>query len=139
MNSSTQISNCAEKFIFPSLNCRLSLLFSDEDSGSTGNDKPLINDNDAPDDISLQYEARQNERYRIDFRMGLRSSLHPRASVRYKYEHPVSDMVITIYSKEEMSGLQWNKPESYLSWEYAAVILLRLEAVFHKDFSRHKK
>ena len=88
------------KVHLPNLNKRLSLLFSEEDSGATGTDDLLIDERDTPDDVSLQYEARKRERYRVDFRLGLRSSLHPKASVRYRYEYPLNETLLGTFSEE---------------------------------------
>lgn len=86
------------KVYLPKLNKRLSLLFSDDDDGIETND--LIDKQDSPDDVALQYTAREKERYRIDFKLGLRSSLHPKASVRYRYEYPMTESLIGRFSEE---------------------------------------
>lgn len=88
------------KVYLPKLNDRISLLFSDEDSGKTGRDDLLIDQRDTPDDVSLQYKARDKERYRIDYRLGLRSSLHPKASVRYLYRYPFATTLLGTVSEE---------------------------------------
>jgi hypothetical protein len=88
------------KVYLPQLNERISLLFSDEDTGKTGRDDLLIDDKDRPDDVTLQVRATETDRSRVDFRLGIRSSGHPKASVRYKYDHPISDKLIGTYSEE---------------------------------------
>ena len=88
------------KLHLPALNKRLSLLFSEEDADATGNDDLLIDKRDTPDNVSLQYEARKRDRYRVDFRVGLRSSLYPKVSVRYRYEYPLQDTLLGTFSEE---------------------------------------
>ena len=88
------------KVYLPQFNERLSLLFSDEDTGETGRDDLLIDRQDTPEDVSLQYRAKEQERYRIDFRVGLRSSLNLKSSVRYKYEYPLQKDLIGTFSEE---------------------------------------
>lgn len=88
------------KVYLPSLNKRLSLLFNEEDDNTTDTDDQLLDERDTPDSVSLQYEARNKERYRIDFRVGLRSSLYPKVSARYKYEYPIQENLIGTFSEE---------------------------------------
>ncbi len=88
------------KVYLPQLNERVSLLFSDEDDNPTGHDDLLIDRQDSPQDLSLQYNAKQKERYRIDFRVGLRSTLNLKTSVRYKYEYPLQENLLGTFSEE---------------------------------------
>ncbi len=88
------------KVYLPQLNERVSLLFSDEDEGSTGHDDLLIDRQDSPEDLSLQYNAKEEERYRIDFRVGLRSTLNLKTSARYKYEYPLQENLLGTFSQE---------------------------------------
>lgn len=88
------------KVYLPNLNERISLLFADEDTGETGRDDLLIDEKDTPDDVTLQFKASEKKRSRIDFRLGLRSSLHLKSSVRYRYKHPISDSLLGTYSEE---------------------------------------
>jgi len=90
------------KLYLPNLSEKLSLLFSDEDSGTTGNDDLLIDSRDTPEDLALQYNAKQKDRYRIDLRVGLQSSLSPKTSVRYKYEYPIDDTLVGTFSQEAL-------------------------------------
>lgn len=87
------------KVHLPNLNKRVSLLFSDDDE-RTGSDDLLIDRQNAPDDIALQLTARERKNDRIDFKLGLRSTLSPKMSVRYRYQKPLSDTVIGRLSQE---------------------------------------
>jgi hypothetical protein len=87
------------KVHLPRLNKRLSLLFSDDDD-RTGSDDLLIDRQDSPNDVALQYTARERKHYRLDFKVGIRSSLHPKASVRYRYEYTLRETLIGRFSEE---------------------------------------
>ena len=87
------------KVHLPKLNKRVSLLFSDDDE-NTGSDDLLIDKQDSPDDVALQYTARERKHYRVDFKVGLRSSLYPKASMRYRYEYPLMDTLIGRFSED---------------------------------------
>ncbi|MFO7551843.1 MAG: hypothetical protein R6W80_10575 [Haliea sp.] len=89
------------KVHLPKLNKRVSLLFSDDDE-RTGSDDLLIDRQNAPDDIALQITGRERKNDRIDFKLGLRSTLHPKMSVRYRYEKPLSESVIGRFSQEAL-------------------------------------
>ncbi|KJS08929.1 MAG: hypothetical protein VR73_04015 [Gammaproteobacteria bacterium BRH_c0] len=89
------------KVHLPKLNKRLSLLFADDDE-KTGQDDLLLERQNSPDDVALQYTAREKKHYRVDFKVGLRSSLHPKTSARYRYEHPLSDSIIGRFSQEAL-------------------------------------
>ncbi len=89
------------KVHLPNLNKRVALLFSDDDE-RTGNDDLLIDQQNAPDDIALQITGRERKHDRIDFKIGLRSTLHPKTSVRYRYEKPLSEAVIGRFSQEAL-------------------------------------
>lgn len=88
------------KLYLPRISRRLSLLFSDEDDAVSREDDLLTDDQDKPDDIALQYMAREKEFYRIDFKVGLRSSGDPKGSVRYRYERPLYETLIGRFSEE---------------------------------------
>jgi hypothetical protein len=88
------------KVYLPQLNERISLLFNEDDDDKTGRDDLLIDRDDRPDDVTLQLRAAEKENSRLDFRLGLRSSGHPKATVRYKYLHKISDSLLGTYSEE---------------------------------------
>ena len=87
------------KLHLPKINKRLSLLFSDDDTEAS-NDDLVVDDQESPDDIALQYKAREKKYYRIDFKAGLRSSGDPKASVRYRYKRPIKPKLIGRFSEE---------------------------------------
>ncbi len=90
------------KVHLPKLNEKVSLLFSDEDDRTTGHDDLLIDSRDTPEDLAIQYNAREKEKYRVDFRVGLQSSLSPKTSVRFKYEQPFSPSLLGTFSEEAL-------------------------------------
>jgi hypothetical protein len=87
------------KVHLPGLNKRLSLLFSDGDD-NVGQDDLLSDRQDSPDDVALQYTARERKYYRIDYKLGLKSSGDPKGSVRYRYERPFDKKYIGRFSEE---------------------------------------
>lgn len=88
------------KVYLPNLNDRISLLFADEDTGETGRDDLLIDQRDAADDVSVQYRITEKERSDLDFRVGLRSSVNMKTSMRYRYKYPMSDTLLSTLSEE---------------------------------------
>lgn len=87
------------KVHLPNLNKRVSLLFS-EDDGRTGSDDLLIDRQNAPDDIALQLTARERKNDRLDFKLGLRSTLSPKMSARYRYQKSLSAAIMGRLSQE---------------------------------------
>lgn len=142
------------KVHLPKLNKRVSLLFSDDDDDKTGNDDLLIDKQNSPDDVALQYTARERKNYRVDFKVGLRSSLHPKTSVRYRYEHAVAKNLLGRFSQEALyrgddgfgsrtrldfdkilgdhrvlqwyNRLEWEEEESGLSWDTGLALNRRI-------------
>lgn len=78
------------KIHLPLANERLSLLFSeDEGEGTDFYDQLNIeNPNQESINANLQFNILDKVRNRLDFRLGLRSSLRAKASIRYRYELP---------------------------------------------------
>lgn len=89
------------KLHLPRFSKRLSLLFSDPDERTSGDDL-ILDKQDNPDDVALQYNAREDEYDRLDFKVGLRSSGDPKASVRYRYERPLLEGLIGRFSEEAL-------------------------------------
>lgn len=81
------------KVHLPRIDERLSLLFTDEDGDTDDAVKKRdeLAGRQESTKVSLQYKAKEAQRYRIDYRLGLRSSLKARASVRYRYQLPVGE------------------------------------------------
>lgn len=82
------------KVHLPRINERLSLIFTDEDGETTSETSEQLDELEGRPEstrVALQYKAREKKRYRIDYRLGLRSSLKTRASIRYRYQLPTSD------------------------------------------------
>ncbi len=80
------------KVHLPRINERLSLIFSDDDSDeeTLQDDLGELSKEKEETKLSLQYKALADENSRVDFRLGLRSSLKARAYVRYRYDFPVA-------------------------------------------------
>jgi len=87
------------KLHLPALNKRLSLLFADDD-GDSRQDDLFIDERAKNDDLALQYTLREHLKERIDFKLGLRSSLKPKASVRYRYRQPFREDYIGRFTEE---------------------------------------
>lgn len=76
------------KVYLKNLDDRLSLLFSDEDEISNQNSSDVSELRNESTDVALQYTEIDSLRHRLDFRFGIRSSLQPKAAIRYRYERP---------------------------------------------------
>lgn len=78
------------KVHLPRINKRLSLIFTDEsgEDDTIDNGVSSVVEGDEETKVALQYKAREKLRSRLDYRLGIRSSLKARASVRYRYEMP---------------------------------------------------
>ncbi len=93
-NSDTNL-HLRGKIHLPRINERVSLIFS-EDEGEGGDFYEQNNLNDPePESINanLQFNILDKVRNRLDFRIGLRSSLKAKTSVRYRYELPRGDTI----------------------------------------------
>jgi hypothetical protein len=75
----------------PRIDERLSLIFSeDQGEGTTYyNQNPIFNEPQSTR-VNVELNLREREKYRFDFRVGLRSSLKLRTSVRFRYESDTS-------------------------------------------------
>lgn len=98
MDSDTRV---RAKVRLPRVNNRLSLLFTDEDDEEIDEDGlPEIIDEDEEDASGeLQYRAREKKRYRLDIKVGVRSSGRFKSSVRYRYELPYGDKVVNRFTE----------------------------------------
>ena len=80
------------RLYLPRINKRLSLILSeDEGEGSSYyNQNPIFQEPQSTH-VNVEVNLRDREKYRFDFRVGLRSSLKLRTSMRYRYEDALSD------------------------------------------------
>ena len=79
----------------PRMNERLSLIFSeDQGEGATYYDPNLNLAEPRSTRVNLEVNLRERERYRFDFRVGLRSNLKLRSSMRYRYEQSFSEKLL---------------------------------------------
>ncbi len=78
------------KLKLPELNERLSLLFSDDNSEQTISEELDPNTTNVNDDtdVSLQFNRLKQDKTRLDYRLGLRSSGQLKLGLRYRYEYP---------------------------------------------------
>jgi hypothetical protein len=75
----------------PRIDERLSLIFSEDQGEGTSyyTQNPIFNEPQSTR-VNVEVNLREREKYRFDFRVGLRSSLKLRTSVRFRYESDVS-------------------------------------------------
>ncbi|HEB28969.1 MAG TPA: hypothetical protein ENI05_14655 [Porticoccus sp.] len=78
------------KVHLPQINKRLSLVFTDDDGEESelDDDDGSATDENSSTKVGLQYTARESQRSRLDFGLGLRSSFQGKASARYRYQQP---------------------------------------------------
>jgi len=76
----------------PRVSERLSLIFSeDQGEGTTYYAQNAVLDTPRGTRVNLEVNLKDDKNYRFDFRIGLRSNLKLRSSVRYRYENDLSD------------------------------------------------
>lgn len=76
----------------PRINERLSLILSeDEGEGTSYYSQNPVFEEPQTTRVNMEVNLQNKERYRFDFRVGLRSSLKLRTSVRFRYEAPLTD------------------------------------------------
>ena len=73
----------------PKLSERLSLLFSGSQD-ETPLDELAVEERSEADDVSLQYTLQEERNHRLDLRFGLRTSGHPKAALRYRYDRTIN-------------------------------------------------
>lgn len=82
------------KLHLPRINERLSLILSeDEGEGTNRPDNPIF-DEPQSTKLNLELNLGDTDRHRLDFRVGLRSSLKFRSSIRYRYQDSLSDKLL---------------------------------------------
>lgn len=80
------------KLHLPRINERISLIFSEDDGdGSSYYQQGGLDDRQRDTRVNLEFNFLDTLRDRLDFRLGLSSSLKARASVRYRYEQPFAE------------------------------------------------
>lgn len=78
----------------PRIDERLSLVFSeDQGEGTSYYDQNSLFRESQSTRVNMEVNLQNKERYRFDFRVGLRSSLKLRTSVRFRYEAPLTTSV----------------------------------------------
>lgn len=79
------------KVHLPRIDKRLSLIFSDEEAEGVRVDPAVDSVTGKKENakVGLQYNVQDEERSRLDFNLGVRSSLKAKANLRYRYEIPV--------------------------------------------------
>jgi hypothetical protein len=89
------------KVHLPRVDERLSLVFADEDGDEleTRSGIDSVADKNENSKLGLQYNASDQERSRLDFRAGLRSSGKAKVSSRYRYENPWGDRFINRFTE----------------------------------------
>ena len=82
--------NLRGKVYLKNLDERLSLLFSDDNDNQTDsqNLNEVSQQLNRGTDVALQFNEIKTEHHRLDYRIGIRSSLQPKAEIRYRYERP---------------------------------------------------
>lgn len=76
----------------PRISERLSLILSEDQGEGTSyyTQNPVFNEQQSTR-VNLEVNLSERDKHRFDFRVGLRSSLKLRTSVRYRYESPISE------------------------------------------------
>jgi hypothetical protein len=84
----------------PGITERLRLIFSeDQGEGTTYYSQNELLDRPRSTRLNLELNLGENDNHRIDFRVGLRSSLKLRTSVSYRYTKPVGDKYFNRFSQ----------------------------------------
>ncbi|ARN74604.1 hypothetical protein [Oceanicoccus sagamiensis] len=89
------------KVHLPRLNKRLSLVFTDENDEELDIDSGVssINDDNDNTKVGLQYNLREKSNSRVDFGVGLKSSVKGKANVRYRYDLPWGDKYLNRFTE----------------------------------------
>ncbi len=90
------------KVYLPRISERLSLVFADEDLNDSDIQEldNLARDGRDDNTVALQYNLQDTASSRVDFNIGVRSGLEPKASVRYRHERPLYQKYLTRFSEE---------------------------------------
>lgn len=80
------------RLYLPRISERLSLIFSeDQGEGTSYYTQNRVFDEPQSTRVNVELKLNDSRKHRFDFRVGLRSSMKLRTSVRYRYESPVSE------------------------------------------------
>ena len=83
------------RLYLPRINDRISLIFSeDKGEGSDYYSENEILNEPQSTRVNLEVNLGSTDKHRFDFRVGLRSNLKLRTSVRYRYENPLSENML---------------------------------------------
>ncbi len=83
------------RLYLPRINERMSLIFSeDKGEGSSYYEENEVLNEPQSARVNLEVNLSESERNRFDFRIGLRSNLKLRTSVRYRYENELSENML---------------------------------------------
>lgn len=90
------------KVHLPRINKRLSLIFTDDEDGDSEQVDPGISAVTGKKEntkVGLQYNLQDKKRSRLDFSLGIRSSLRGKANIRYRYEVPWSERLTNRFTE----------------------------------------
>lgn len=80
------------RLYLPRISERLSLIFSeDQGEGTSYYQQDRVFNEPQSTRVNVELKLNDNTKHRFDFRVGLRSSMKLRTSVRYRYESPISE------------------------------------------------
>ncbi len=91
------------KVVLPRISERVGLIFSDENGDASGQNDAIdqaLSDSNPKNDVALQYTSFDEERSRLDFKLGFRSSLKLKLAARYRYEQPLPKQVLGRFVEE---------------------------------------
>lgn len=89
------------KVHLPRIDERLSLVITDEDDDERALEDELPSDEEREKstNIGLQYKARDEDRSRLDYKVGLSSKVKFKANARYRYKWPWGDKLVNRFSE----------------------------------------
>ncbi len=98
-SGNTQDIRVRGKIHLPRVSSRLSVFFEDNEEENSlltqaQEQTQQIGDNNEQTEFGLQYTVLEAIRSRLDFRIGVESSLEPRARLRYRYELPAGNRIL---------------------------------------------
>lgn len=90
------------KVRLPRVSERIGLIFSDERGDETGGGDSIeaLSEGGPSNDVALQYTGIDEDRSRLDFKLGFRSGLRVKLAARYRYELPLPKEMLARFSEE---------------------------------------